>query len=165
MNPKPRRYYYFALYRPVTPHQVNLRVHHVVWFLTHGYQSMQLIDHINGDPLDNRPVNLRQATRNQNIRNQVKHCVTEGSPYKGIHRRTGATRFVSSISADNLTTRLGSFTDPIVAARTYDLASICLHGEYGRRNFPDSDYSPEQIATMRDYLQAKRQPATSGTIH
>jgi HNH endonuclease len=41
---------------------------HVVWFLTHGRwpeDGMQL-DHVNNDPMDNRPSNLEEATHQNN---------------------------------------------------------------------------------------------------
>ena len=47
----------------------SLLAHRVVWFLHHGSQPPAGIDHINGNPADNRPENLRPAGQTLNTRN------------------------------------------------------------------------------------------------
>lgn len=49
------------------------RAHRVAWFLTHGRWPAEQIDHINGDPGDNRLCNLREATNQQNLQNRRAH--------------------------------------------------------------------------------------------
>ena len=44
--------------------------HRVVWFLMTGNWPDHTIDHINGDPADNRWCNLRAATKKQNAANK-----------------------------------------------------------------------------------------------
>lgn len=47
--------------------------HRLAWLLTHGEWPEDEIDHINGDRSDNRLVNLRPATRQQNMINRRMH--------------------------------------------------------------------------------------------
>lgn len=59
--------------------------HRLAWFFTHGYLPEKDIDHINGDPSDNRIENLREATRSENLFNQKLHS-NNTSGYRGVIR-------------------------------------------------------------------------------
>jgi len=53
-------------YRQIMVDKINLREHRLIWLMQTGRWPSCLIDHINGDGLDNRWVNLREATHQQN---------------------------------------------------------------------------------------------------
>ena len=47
-----------------------IKLHHIVWVVIHG-RLPTLIDHINGNPLDNRLENLREISQGDNRLNSV----------------------------------------------------------------------------------------------
>lgn len=99
-----------------------------------GEWPLEEIDHINGDRADNRWSNLRKASRSQNSRNTTM-LPNNTSGYKGVAWHKSANKWVSRISrSDGTAKHLGCFTDPVAAARAYDIAAIHEHGEFARTN-------------------------------
>lgn len=96
-----------------------------------------VVDHIDGDGLNNRRSNLRICTRAQNNRNRPK-LKTKGhtSPYKGIWRDKKTGKYFAKIRFGK-PIFLGCFTDEIEAARVYDRAAVKFHAKYARLNFPE----------------------------
>lgn len=90
-----------------------------------------LVDHANGDGLDNRRANIRLATKAQNAHN-AKTQSNNTSGFRGVswHRRAG--RWMAR--AD--TTYLGLFDSPEAAARAHDTFIIAARGVFARPNFP-----------------------------
>lgn len=50
----------------------RLKAHRVAWFLSHGKWPDNLIDHIDGNPSNNRIENLRDCSDAENCRNRAK---------------------------------------------------------------------------------------------
>jgi hypothetical protein len=89
-------------------------------------RSDRLIDHKNGDGLDNRKCNLRHCTRSENNVNQAGRTDTG---FKGVYRRTGkrgVTRYVAMMPQRSAVRRFKSKTFDTVeeAARAYDAAAL-----------------------------------------
>jgi hypothetical protein len=91
------------------------------------------IDHKNGNGLDNRKANLREATRSQQTANARKTSRPKSSIYKGVCRFRGA--WVARIQPDGKCIHLGTFHDEKEAALAYDNAAREMFGEFANTNF------------------------------
>lgn len=92
-----------------------------------------LVDHINGDPLDNRRENLRYATQSQ--QNANRHRTFGASRFKGVYRRRDGLKWCAQCRVPGGKQRyLGSFDSEEDAARAYNAAATELFGEYARLN-------------------------------
>jgi HNH endonuclease/AP2 domain len=93
------------------------------------------VDHINRNKLDNRKANLRVSTNSQNLFNRGK-TVLNTSGYKGVTRRS-VNRWIAQTIFCGTYLYLGSFDNPVEAARAYDKKALELHGEFACINFPE----------------------------
>jgi len=94
-----------------------------------------LVDHINGDGLDNRRANLRLATPSQN--NCNKPGFNKSSKYKGVSRTDlKKKQWRAVIHYNNEMIHLGRFCNEVAAAKAYDKAAKKYHGEFAYLNFP-----------------------------
>jgi len=96
-----------------------------------------LVDHRNGDGLDNRRQNLRLATKSQNICNSKKRANTS-SRFIGVHYRKKQRRWETEITHNRKKIWLGSFENEIDAAKVYDAAAKKYHKDFARLNFPEA---------------------------
>ena len=94
------------------------------------------IDHINGNPLDNRKSNLRICTRAENMRNRGAQK-NNTSGYKGVGWCKHRKKWHAQIKHNGKQIYIGRYKDKEEAARAYDAKAKELHGEYAHLNFPD----------------------------
>ena len=90
------------------------------------------VDHINGDPLDNRRENLRFATRAQQMRNRQSRCGQ--SVYKGVSWHEKAKRWRATITIDRKQKHLGYYEKQEDAATAYNKCAVEVWGEFARPN-------------------------------
>lgn len=94
-----------------------------------------LVDHRNGNGLDNRSANIRMTDVSTNNRNR-NYCGASG--YRGVSNNNGNWRArISGAGGARIT--LGTFKTPIEAAKAYDRAAIRLFGPDTPLNFKEED--------------------------
>jgi hypothetical protein len=113
-----------------------------------GAQRGQLVDHIDGNRLNNTRDNLRIVTRSQNNWNRRPN---KGHRYKGVYSH--ARGWHARIRYLNKRIHLGYFDDPVTAARVYDAAALHLFGHFARPNFPDEPVSEDIQAQLLRILE------------
>jgi hypothetical protein len=94
----------------------------------------QVVDHIDGDTLNNRRSNLRFATSQQNSWN-TRRGSTNKSGYKGVHFHHLTGKYRAMVRIDGTARHLGLFATAEEAAKAYDTAVKATRGEFAVTNF------------------------------
>jgi hypothetical protein len=105
----------------------HIRMHRVIL----GAAENGLVDHVDGNGLNNRRDNLRLATRSENQRNRPapKHNTTG---IKGVSWCGTSAKWRACIAFDGRFKSLGYFPSKEEAALAYKKASEEFHGKFGR---------------------------------
>lgn len=91
------------------------------------------VDHVNNNTLDNRKLNLRICTRQQNQFN-LSRPKNNTSGYKGVYWLKINKRWMASISINDKQKHLGCFSTKEEAAIEYNKAAKKHRGEYANLN-------------------------------
>lgn len=113
-------------------HDKLIAMHREIMVPVDGY----VVDHIDGDGLNNRRSNLRICTRQQNYCNRAK-SPGRTSIYKGVSYHKMSGKYIASIRSCGERRYLGIYDSEVEAARAYDRAAVELHGEFAWLNFPE----------------------------
>lgn len=112
----------------------RVHMHRLINQTPEGLQT----DHVNGDTLDNRKVNLRSLTNVDNMRNS-KLGTKNTSGLRGVSWGKSVNKWTAQISVHNKVIHLGCFVDKYDAHRAYLQACSKFHGELltpNRNNVP-----------------------------
>lgn len=91
----------------------------------------EIVDHRDGDGLNNKRNNLRKCSNAENIRNSRPH---KGRPVKGVTRY--GDHYRAQIMVNYKKFNLGKFLSLEAARKAYDAAARLHFGEFARTNFP-----------------------------
>lgn len=105
--------------------------HRLAWLYVHGEWPAGLIDHRDGDGLNNKLSNLRIATQTQNNANMKKR-VDNKSGAKGVSWCKSQGRWRAYITCNQRQRHLGYFDDVVTASAAYQKASAKLFGDFAR---------------------------------
>ena len=109
--------------------QKIISMHRLIMKPEKGY----VIDHIDGNSLNNQKNNLRICTHAENMRNS-KIYSNNTSGFKGVYWHKQTAKWMAYISYNNKITHLGLFINPKDAARAYNEAAIKFHVEFAKLN-------------------------------
>lgn len=109
---------------------VHVKMHRLILDVPKGV----VVDHINGDGLDNRRANLRSCSHGENLRNSRKHCKSS-SAYKGVYWSKKECRWIAQLVLSGKKIYGGRFKHEEDAARRYDEMALDHFGEYAKLNF------------------------------
>lgn len=107
------------------------RGHRVIWKIVTGEDPADTIDHINGNPSDNRVCNLRPATFSQSAMNTKISCRNR-SGVRGVKFTRADNAWSAYIGIGRKRHHLGQFKDFERAVAVRREAEIRLHGEFMR---------------------------------
>lgn len=110
--------------------KVQIRMHH---FIFGKAPKGQVVDHINGNKIDNRRENLRFATKSLNGHNISKQAGTS-SQYKGVYRNKQKNKWTCNLRIEGKQYCLGAFDEEIEAAKKYDTFVLLHFGKDARTN-------------------------------
>lgn len=98
-----------------------------------GAKDGEYVDHINGDPRDNRKSNLRIVTISQNAMNRGRNRNNK-SGYKGVSYASRERKWLAQIGVNGKNIIIGRFDCKHSAAIAYNNEAKKLHGEFAYQN-------------------------------
>jgi hypothetical protein len=121
---------FLAGYIAVRIARVGYKAHRLIWAWHHGCWP-DIIDHINGNPCDNRIENLRSATHRQNSANAKRSCANT-SGVKSVSWNKKDCLWRVSIRCEGELKYFGGFKDLELAELVSAEARQKHHGAFAR---------------------------------
>lgn len=116
----------------------QMYAHRVVWAMCRNVWPLGQIDHIDGDPTNNRIDNLRDVPAPENQRN-MRRSSANTSKVTGVYWDKRLQKWTAKLGVDNRSLHLGvfaSFEDAVSARKTAE-RKYGFHKNHGRANTPD----------------------------
>lgn len=99
-----------------------------------------VVDHINGNSLDNRLCNLRICKQKDNMQNmKYRNSPNRTSKYLGVYYNKRNNNWRSTFRFNGKQIEVGSFKTEIEAAKAYNEAALFHKGEFARQNIINED--------------------------
>lgn len=114
--------------KPYVITSTGKRLHRIIM---KARSSRIVVDHINGNTLDNTRDNLRICSQGNNAKNREKSRNRLSSKYKGVHWCRG---WMAQIRVNYKKVHLGTFKTEEEAALVYNQAAVKYFGEFARLN-------------------------------
>jgi hypothetical protein len=112
--------------------QKRYYLHRLAFLYMTGEIPFGVVDHINGNPSDNRWVNLRCVDHKANAENTSKLRTDSTTGYSGVHRWHG--KYRAKINSGGKQIHLGTFETAEQAAEAYQLAKPIYHPNFQQRS-------------------------------
>lgn len=109
-------------YRAICISGEHYLAHRLAWLYVHGYMP-EYIDHKDNDGLNNKLLNIREATQSQNMANKAAPC-------HGVEKH--GRKYRARIEIDGERIELGSFEIKGEAIKAYYQARVKYFGEFAR---------------------------------
>jgi hypothetical protein len=141
------------MYTHISIYGKKYKAHRLAWLYVYGKWPEGQIDHIDGDPSNNRIDNLRLATQSQNNRNK-KMSSNNTSGAKGVSRI--GSRFQAQITVAGKRRYLGTFGTLNEAADAYKTAAEKYFGEFARPEV--GQYKPPSLKKKVLCAERRKRP-------
>jgi hypothetical protein len=147
------------------------RLNRYAWHLVNGYATRReegrtiymhreimrppkgmVVDHIDGNRVNNCQFNLRNCTAEENRQNHRKQHGSR-SRFKGVFYHRKSHKLNARCKHKGHVYSLGYYDDELEAARVYDRAAVEYFGEFARVNFPE-EWPPQRRAEV--YAQRQK---------
>lgn len=101
----------------------------IAWKMHYGVDPIGVVDHENGNKLDNRIANLRDAGQRENVYNSVRRS-DNTTGYKGVVYSTWRRCFIINLKVGGVRVRSPRFLTPEAANDYVSLLREDLHGDF-----------------------------------
>ena len=115
-------------YRMVGLHKRAFMEHRLIFMFHHGYFPKE-VDHIDGNKLNNRIENLREASKQENCQNQ-KIRLTNSSGVKGVSWHKANKKWIVAVCKNYKSYYCGTFEDKELAELVAMEATNKLHKQF-----------------------------------
>ncbi len=122
-------YRYCCGYNPST--KKNIRMSRLILGVS---DTSLVVDHIDGNPLNNQRSNLRVCTIAQNNRNRRAILTSSSSGVKGVSFEKKRGKWKASISINGASKTLGRFSKITDAAKAYNDAATFYFNDFAKLN-------------------------------